>query len=134
MEFSQIIREIIEKNPGVLDLIQFSDEDHFHMRGHVNKQNMWLGAPQQPREYIQRPLSQEKVTVWCALGKRDIEMMRRKFFLALMRRRGVDINNVVFQQDGAPPHCSNRTIQYLRQYFPGDSLISRRADNFIRHI
>ena len=101
--------------------------------------------------HTQRPLSQEKVTVWCAIGKRGIfgpyifedndgnrvtvnaeryiEMMRRKFVPALRRKRGIDINTVVFQQDGAPPHCSNRTLEFLRQYFPGDRLISRRTDN-----
>ena len=39
------------------------------------------------------------------------------------------MNTIVFQQDGAPPHCSNRTLEYLRQYFPGEKLISRRTDN-----
>ena len=39
------------------------------------------------------------------------------------------MNTVVFQQDKAPPHCSNRTLEFLRLYFPGDRLISRRTDN-----
>ena len=69
--------------------------------------------------HTQRPLSQEKVTVWCAIGKRGIfgpyffedndgnhvtvsaeryiEMMRRKFVPALRRKRGIDMNTVVFQ-------------------------------------
>ena len=151
VEFCQSISERIENNPGVLNLILFSDEAHFHLSGHVNKQNMRFWASQQPHEHTQRPLSQEKVTVWCALGKRGIcgpyffednggnrvtvdsecyiEMMCRKFVAALRRRRGIYINTVVFQQDGAPPHCSNRTLQCLWQYFPGDRLISRCSDN-----
>lgn len=56
-------------------------------------------------------------------------MLRRRFIPALKRRRGFDMNTVVFQQDGAPPHCSDRTLQYLRKYFPGDQLISRMTDN-----
>ena len=112
---------------------------------------MRFWAFQQPHKHTQRPLSQEKVTVWCAIGKggifgpyffedndgncvtvkaeRYIEMMRRKFVPALGRKRGIDMNTVVFQQDGAPPYCSNRTLEYLRQYFSGDRLISRRTDN-----
>ena len=39
------------------------------------------------------------------------------------------MNTVLFQQDGAPPHCSEQSIAYLRQYFPGDRLISRRMAN-----
>ena len=72
VEFCQSISERIENNPGVLNLILFSDEAHFHLSGHVNKQNMRFWASQQPHEHTQRPLSQEKVTVWCALGKRGI--------------------------------------------------------------
>lgn len=151
VEFCQSMSERIENNPGVLNLIFFSDEAHFHLSGHVNKQNMRFWARNQPHEHIQAPLSREKVTVWCAIGKggivgpfffednegnpvtvnseRYIEMLRRKFIPAIRRRRNIDIHTVVFQQDGAPPHCSNITLGYLRQHFPGDRLLSRRTDN-----
>ena len=85
-----------------------------------------------------------KLTVWCAIGKgeiagpfffdgnpvtvnseRYIEIIQRKFIPAIRRRR----NTIVFQQDGAPPHCSDRTLQYLRQHFLCDRLLSRRTDN-----
>ena len=66
VEFCQSISERIENNPGVLNLILFSDEAHFHLSGHVNKQNMRFWASQQPHEHTQRPLSQEKVTVVCS--------------------------------------------------------------------
>ena len=56
-------------------------------------------------------------------------MMMRKFIPALRRRQGVDMNIVIYQQDGATPHCSNISLEYLRRYFPGDRLISRRPDN-----
>ena len=97
------------------------------------------------------PLSTEKVTVWCAIGRsgiigpywfederrrpvtinteRYVEMMMRKFIPALRRKQGVDMNTVIYQQDGAIPHCSNVSLEYLRRYFPGDRLISRRTDN-----
>ena len=58
----------------------------------------------------------------------DIALMRTKFIPALKRKRGVDMNSVIYQQDGAPPHCSDRSLEYLHQYFPGDRLISRRTD------
>ena len=53
-------------------MILFSDEAHFHLSGHVNKQNMRFWASQQPYKHTQRPLTQEKVMVWCALGKGGI--------------------------------------------------------------
>ena len=48
VEFCQSISERIENNPGVLNLILFSDEAHFHLSGHVNKQNMRLGHLNSP--------------------------------------------------------------------------------------
>ena len=118
-EFCQTISERIENNPGDLGLILFSDKAHFHLSGNVSRQNMRFWASQEPHKHTQRPLSQEKVTVWCAVGKgrifgqyifedndgncvtinaeRYIEMMRRKSFLALRRKRGIDMNTVVFQ-------------------------------------
>ena len=42
-----------------------------------------------------------------------------KFIPALRRKRGVDLNTVIYQQDGAPPHCSDRSLEFLGRYFPG---------------
>ena len=39
------------------------------------------------------------------------------------------MNNVIYQQDGAPPHCSNVSLDFLNENFPGDRLISRRTNN-----
>ena len=117
----------------------------------MNKQNVRFWASSQPDEHVQVPLSVEKTTVWCAIGRngifgpyffegddgqtvtvyseRCINMLRRRFIPAIRRKRVVDLNTVVFQQDGAPPHCSNYTLEYLKQYFSGDRLDSRRTDN-----
>lgn len=148
--FCENISQRIEHDPGLLDLIFFSDEAHCHLSGHINKQNIRFWAQAQPHEHTHRPLSQEKVTVWCAIGRngiigpyffedenesrvtldtdRYIALMRKKFIPALRRKRGVDMNTVMYQQDGAPPHCSDNSLEFLRRYFPGDRLISRRTD------
>ena len=133
---------------GILDLIFFSDEAHFRLSGHVSKQNMRFWALTQPHEHIQPPLNQKKsnsvVHNWIAEpfffedndgnhvtinSESYIEMLQRKFIRTIRRRWNIGIHAVVFQQDGAPPHCSNRTLQYLRQHFLGDRLLSRRKDN-----
>ena len=54
-ELCQTINERIENNPGDLGLILFSDQTHFRLSGHVNKQNMRFWASQQPHKYTQRP-------------------------------------------------------------------------------
>ena len=103
-----------------------------------------------PHEHTYQPLSQEKVTVWCAIGRngiigpyffedesgnretvdtdRYIALMRTKFIPALRRKRGIDMNSVIYQQDGTPPHCSDRFLEYLSRYFPGGRVISSRTD------
>ena len=68
-EFCHSISERIENNPDDLGLILFSDKAHFHLSGHVNKQNMRFWASQQPHKHTLQPLNQEKVTVLCAIGK-----------------------------------------------------------------
>ena len=131
-EFCQTISERIGNNPGYLGLMLFNDEAHFHLSGHVNKQNMRFWASQQPHKHTHQLLSQEKLTLWCAIGKggifgpyffedndgnfvtvnieQYIKMMQRKFVCTLRRKKGIDMDTMVFQQDGAPPHCSNRTL------------------------
>ena len=88
--------------------------------------------------------------MWCAIGQnniigpfffedeyenrvtvnseRYIAMMQAKFIPALRKKRTVDKNTVIYQQDGAPPHCSNISLEFLRRHFPGDQLISRCTD------
>ena len=39
------------------------------------------------------------------------------------------MNTDIYQQDGATPHCSNVSLEFLQRYFPGDRLISRCTDN-----
>ena len=150
MAFCQDISQKIENSPGLLNLIFFKDEAHCLLSGHINKQNMHCWSQAHPHEHTNQPLSQEKVTVWCAIGRngvigpyffegengnqvtvdtdRYIALVRTKFIPALRRKRGVDMNSVKYQQDGAPPHCSDRSLEYLSQNYPGDDLISRSAD------
>ena len=39
--------------------------------------------------------------------------------MKLGRKRGVDMNTVIYQQDGTLPHCSDRSLEFLGRYFPG---------------
>ena len=148
--FCENTSEMIKNNPGLLHLIFFSDETHRHLSGHINKQNMFFWAQAQSHEHTHRSLSQDKVTVWCAIGRNDIirpyffedenenrvtgdtdryiALMRTKFIPALRRKRGEDISTVTYQKDGAPHYCSDRSLEFLSRYFPGNRFISRRTD------
>ena len=46
----------------------------------------------------------------------------------LGRKMGVDMNTVIYQQDGEPPHCSDRHLEFFGRYFPVDRLIWHRTN------
>ena len=69
LAFCQHISQKIENNPGLLNLIFFSDEAHCYLSGHINKQNMRCWSQAHPHKHTYQPLSQKKVTVWCAIGQ-----------------------------------------------------------------
>ncbi|GFW20690.1 transposase [Trichonephila clavipes] len=47
--------------------ILFSDEAHFCLNGHINKQKCRIWSEANPQVYIETPLHPEKLTVWGAL-------------------------------------------------------------------
>ncbi|CAK1579832.1 unnamed protein product [Parnassius mnemosyne] len=50
----------------------FSDEAHFHINGHVNKQNYRYWSCENPNRKHQKPLHSPKVTVWAAMSAHGI--------------------------------------------------------------
>lgn len=52
--------------------IMFSDEAHFHINGHVSKQNCRYWSPINPKLKHQKPLHSPKVTVWAAMSAHGI--------------------------------------------------------------
>ncbi|XP_069359553.1 histone-lysine N-methyltransferase SETMAR-like [Maniola hyperantus] len=128
--------------------ILFSDEAHFHLNGHVNKQNCRYWSSENPKAKHERPLHSPKVTVWAAISAKGIigpyffedsrgrsvtvnsaeyvKMLRE--FLAPMLLEFAGYNrNTWFQQDGATCHTSNESLPVVKDMFP-EKLISRRGD------
>ena len=131
-----------------MDNVWLFDEAHFFLSGHVNSKNniFWGSAP--PEHYLQRPLHSTICTAWVALSKHGIIgpywfedddehamtmnterylQILRKFWAALGQRIRIVRAEQWFQQDGATPHTSNDSLNWLRQFFP-NHLISRRCD------
>ncbi len=131
-------------NTGIVDKLWFSDEAHFYLNAQVNKQNCRYWGSEKPKFCIEKPLHGEKVTAWAALSvdgivgpfffedgegnvdtvntDRYLEIMKKKFIPAL-KRKGVSITDVWFQQDGAAPHTAGRVLDWLSQTF-GKKFIS----------
>ena len=135
----------VDAVPDLVDNVWFSDKAHFLLSGHVN--NIFRSSTP-PEQCLQRPLHSVKCTAWDAISKHGIigpfwfeegnersvtinterhVQVLGKFWTALGRQRGVVRILQWFQQDGATPHTSNKSLTWLQQ-FCSDGLISRRCD------
>lgn len=128
--------------------ILFSDEAHFHLNGHVNKQNSRYWASDNPHFKHQKPMHSPKVTVWAAISthgiigpfffedqrgnsvtvntERYVAMLRNFFFPQLSGFQGYN-SATWFQQDGATCHTSKESLAVIKEMFAG-KLISGRGD------
>ena len=52
--------------------IIFSDEAHFDLGGHINKQNCRICGTQNPQAYIEKPTHPKRATVWCGFWSQGI--------------------------------------------------------------
>jgi hypothetical protein len=127
--------------------ILWSDEAHFTLHGTVHTKNCVIWAEENPRAIVQEPLHDEKVTVWCGFtqdfllgpfffeeptqhgfktvtvtGERYRRLLEQQVITSLQQRN--ILGEVVFMQDGAPPHVSRNVKALLQQHF-GDRIISR---------
>ena len=126
--------------------IHFTDEAHFLLSGHVNKQNMRIWGEENPHASVEKLQSREKCTVWAAVTDKKVigpyffeeggssctvdgeryKKMLKSYYIPQVKRY-FDVNQVIFQQDGAPPHIAGPVLELLRETF-GDRLISRSCD------
>jgi len=133
---------------GVISTFLMTDEAHFHLSGYENKQNYRYWPPENPQEHHQRPLHSERLTVWCGIAsfgvlgpyffednegaavtvtsERYVAMLRN-FCEPELRRRGIDLSSVWFQQDGATARTARASMSVLREMCP-QHVISRGDD------
>jgi len=134
---SEQLLEILTDD-GVFNTVLMTDEVHFHLSGYVNKQNYRYWAPENPQELHQHPLHGEKLTVWCGIAsfgvfgpyffednegaavtvtsERYVAMLRN-FCEPELRRRGIDLSSVWFQQPGAAAHTARASMNVLWEIF-----------------
>lgn len=144
--FAEWVIEMHQANQEFHRQIIMSDEAHFNLGGHVNKQNCRIWGSENPRKIIEKPIHPQRVTVWCGFWSGGIigpyffenEAGETVTVNGLRYRTmindflwpeldDIDVDDVYFQQDGATCHTSNDTIALLREKFPG-RVISRRGD------
>jgi len=114
----------------------------------MEQPNYHYWAPENPQELHQRPLHIERLTVWCGItsfgvlgpyffedskgaavtetSKRYVAMLRN-FCEPELRRRGINLSSVWFQQDGATAHTAWASMSVLLEMFP-QHVISRGSN------
>jgi hypothetical protein len=121
----------------ILDVTFFTDEAWFHLSGYVNSQNNRLWSNENPHEFHQVPLHDQKVGVWCAISRMRIigpiffngiinaELYRTNIldhFIEHLSER--EIEQAWFQQDGATAHTAEASLSFLESIF-ANRIISR---------
>lgn len=140
LNFCQWFLDTFGNNGDVLQMSFFTDEAWFYKQGYVNSQNMRMWSGNNPHQVVEAPLHPEKVGVWAAVSARRVigpiffegninaEKYRQEIlqvFIGLLHDD--ELRRAYFQQDGARPHCTHETLQFLREYFD-DRIISRNTD------
>ena len=98
-----------------------SDEAYFYLTESKNKQNNRMWCESRPQNWIEVPLQDEKIHVWCAISANRVfgpfyfeetvkkenylEMLQTFFWPKLLRTKHHE--KYYFQQDGAAAHTSN---------------------------
>lgn len=140
--------------------IIFSDEAHFHIHGHVNHQNFRYWSDENPGWYREEPLHSPRVSVWAAIGSQGVvgpvffhnnvtaasylELLQERFCDALQQhffkndflrflpvvQTWPGFANLLFMQDGAPPHHQAQVHDWLNEHFP-NRWIGRSSANLV---
>lgn len=149
MAMCQWLAEKLERSPGWLNNIWFSDEAHYHLNGAVNNHNNVFWGEDPPEQVSEKHLKGAKVTAWMAFNPRH--GLIGPYWFQDARGKAVTVNSeryceiintfknelgqkftvyqksrMWFQQDGATPHTSHNSLDLLKKIF-GPRVISFRT-------
>jgi transposase len=138
VEACMMFEEMFIADPTRLDRIIWSDESTFKLNGHINRHNCVYWNFDNQHHIIEKDVHLPGVMVWCAISSRGIIgpyffdgtvtgvsylHMLREFLLPILMDYPDDI---MFQQDGAPPHYALIVREFLNDNFP-ERWIGRRG-------
>ncbi|KFM67194.1 hypothetical protein X975_24756, partial [Stegodyphus mimosarum] len=126
--------------------ILWGDEAHFYLNGTMNTQNCRIWNDKSPHasqqfpyihqpvwcgftaEFIVGPFFYENITPTgpetCSVTGEKYRHMLNSFVIPALQQRQC-LGEIIFMQDGAPPHVAVRVQQMLRQNFTTETVISR---------
>lgn len=135
----------MRENPNFLNNVIWSDECKFTNSGIFNRHNEHVWSIENPRAYQERrPQMRFGLNVWVGLlgdtiigpyiYEENLNADRYLNFLTTFLSDYIDnniclnrLNDLWFQQDGAPPHNARRIGECLSQMFP-NKVISNNGD------
>ena len=120
VQYAQYSLSKLAADPDFLKKVIYSDECSFSLSGRVNKQNCRIWGTERPQEVYEVPQGARSVMVWCAISEKGVigpyffenesvtgdsyKKMLRYFLFPRLRDYPQDL---IFQQDGAPPHYAH---------------------------
>lgn len=130
-DFAELMLARINMDDTYLDKVCFSDEATFYISGKVNRHNVQIWGSENSHEVREHIRDSPKVNVWCGLlcnkvigpfffcentvnSQVYLDLLERFVFPQLQEFQP----NILFQQDGAPPHWSLEVRQRLNNKFP----------------
>ena len=132
-EFAMHMIDMILNRSIETKRIWFSDEAHFWLTGHVNKQNYRFWGRENPRIFETTTMKPQRITVWCAIsdlgiigpffieqnvnGERYKSLLLKHFIPVVQGMNAIE--RFWFMQDGALPHRTNEVFQILDEHFTG---------------
>jgi hypothetical protein len=127
-DFAVDILNKIDKGEQFLHPVMFSNEATFRVLGRAHRHNLRKWANKRPPDFVEHERGSPKVNVWCALtrdhvigpyffAERTVTSHNYLDMLQLLAVPKID-DNVIFNQDGAPPHYSNTVTEFLDEIFP----------------
>lgn len=134
INFCREILRRLDENADFLNNIIFTDEATFTTAGIYNRRNKHHWATDNPRR-IQPTKTQGRkaVHVWCGIirnmiigpiflenylnGERYLNLLRNEVEGQLEELPILQYNNLIWQQDGAPPHNNQQVTAYLNEKY-----------------
>lgn len=144
---SKVLMDKIENHGSFLKMLWTSDEAHCYLDKQINSKNNIFWGSSKPDIVQDRSLHSKKVTVWCALSERAIIgpfffeekgktvtinterylKVVNKFWNQLQKDYPAEYGRMWFQQDGATPHTSNDSLEWLTARFK-KKIVSRKTE------
>ena len=133
LEYAENMLEMSERRPDVFSKIIWSDEAVFHVGGFVNRHNSHYWAGKSPKKLIKKSQHRPRLTVWAAItadaligpvilrdtmnAERYLEVLEGTLVPSL---HAIDRDqDMIFMQDGAPPHYATAVRQFLNDELSG---------------